>query len=231
MRRLLFNQLTRDDLTSLVKLDDQTIGGELWDSLAQGELTEAEHQRIAYVVESFERVPPLRVNEATVWSRAIFPLLALAETPTAVAMADVALIAQIRDVELAGSADGAFGTREGGGLRAPFLIVVETKRGIEGSDPVNQLYGELLAAACLNAKDNGRPAQRVYGCFTVAAFWTFVRADVEGLDTDRPSLTIATSLELAESSEAATIVKILKSIIALHSKGQAANDAPIRRQG
>ena len=218
MRRLLFNQLTRDDLTSLVALDDQAMDVEPWNGLAQGELTDAEQQRIGYVVEGFKLAPLLRVNEATVWSRAIFPLLAIVETRDAVAMADVPLTARFGDVELAGNADGAVGAREGGGLRAPFFIVVETKRGIEGGDPVNQLYGELLAAAALNAKDNGRSTQRVYGCFTVAAVWTFVQADVAGLDTERPSLTVTTSLEFTESHEAAAIVKILKSIIALHGR-------------
>jgi hypothetical protein len=225
MRRLLFNQLTRDDLTNLVKLDDRRIRDEPWKELARGELTASEQQAIDRVLEGFQRAPALLVNEATVWSRAIFPLLAIAETEDAVAMADVPLLGRFGDVELAGSADGAFGTRVDGGLRAPFLIIVETKRGVEGSDPINQLRGELLAAAYLNAKDNGRSAQRVYGCYTVAAVWTFVRADIEGLDTERPSLSIATSLEFTESHEAATIVKILKSIIALHSREQAASAA------
>jgi hypothetical protein len=225
MRRIPFNQLTRDDLKSFVDLHEHRNLTEPWNGLAQGELTESERQAIDRVVRVFPRAPVFQINEATLWSRAIFPLLALAETDDAVVMADVPLVGRFGDVELMGNADGAFGTAADGELEAPFLIIVETKRGIEGGNPVNQLRGELLAAAHLNAKDNGRPVQRVYGCFTIGAVWTFVLADIEGLDTDRPSMTITTSLGFAEDHEAATIVKILKSIIALHSREQAADAA------
>jgi hypothetical protein len=154
------------------------------------------------------------VNEATVWGRAIFPLLWLAEAKGVQVQAEVPLVARIGDVELAGCADGAFGTPFAGELRAPFLIVVEAKRGVEGYNPVLQLYGEILAAACLNAQESGRPTQRLYGCYTVGDNWTFVRADVAGLDAERPSFSVVSSSEFDEKLEAATIVKILKSIVA-----------------
>jgi hypothetical protein len=38
-------------------------------------------------------------------------------------------------------------------LVAP-LLVVEAKQGIEGTDPIPQLYGEMLAAAWLNWQAN-----------------------------------------------------------------------------
>ena len=81
-----------------------------------------------------------------------------------------------------------------------------------------QLYGELLAAAWLNMHETGRTTQRIYGCYTVGATWTFVRADLEGLDTERPSLSVVSSPELSERLEAATIVKILKSIVRRHQQ-------------
>jgi hypothetical protein len=94
--------------------------------------------------------------------------------------------------------------------------VVEAKRGIEGQSPVLQLYGEMLAGACLNAHENGQPTRRMYGCYTVADDWTFVRAEGEGLDTARPRLSVVSSWEIDEKAEAATIVRILKSIVREH---------------
>lgn len=145
-----------------------------------------------------------------------FPAPLAGRDEDVVAQADVPLTARIGDVELAGSADGAFGTPVSGDLVAPFLIVVKAKRGVEGGWPVTQLYGEMLAAACLNAKESNRPAQRMWGLYTVADDWCFVRADVMGLDTERPTLSVVSSRELDEKNEAATIVKILKSIVARH---------------
>lgn len=217
MRRLLFSQLSRDDLKSLVKLDDRGVRDEPWNELAQGELSESEQRSIDQIVDGFRRFSPTLVNEATVWGRAIFPLLLLAESEGVIAQADVPLVARLGDVELAGNADGAFGTPIAGELSAPFLIIVEAKRGVEGINPVTQLYGELLAAACLNARETGRTTQRIYGCYTVAATWAFVCADVAGLETERPSFSVVTSPEISEKPEAATIVKILKSIVAQHA--------------
>lgn len=212
MRRVLFTQLSFEDLTSVVQLDDQGIRRQPWDDLAQAELTEAEQRQIDYVVAGLRRFKPSVVNEATVWGRAIFPLLLLAETDEAQAQADVPLAARVGDIELAGTADGAIGKPVLDTLRAPFLVVVEAKRGVEGSSPVLQLLGEMLAASCLNAQESGRHDQRVYGCYTVADNWTFVRGEVAGLGTDRPGFTVLSSWELDEKTEAETIVKILKSI-------------------
>jgi hypothetical protein len=220
MRRLLFTELTREQLASIVKLEDRRIRAEPWDELTRGELTDTEQRIIDHVTAGLRRVSPSLVNEATVWSRAIFPLLSLAETEDVVAQADVPLIARIGDVELAGSADGAFGTPVSGDLVAPFLIVVEAKRGVENARPVVQLYGEILAAAWLNARqEENRAAQRIWGMYTVADDWTFVRADVTGLDTERPTLSVVSSREMDEKTEAGTIVRILKSIVAERGAG------------
>ncbi len=225
MRKLLFAQLSWDDIAGLVKLTEHGIRREPWEELAAGQLGESDLRIIERVTAGLRRVQPSLVNEATVWSRAIFPLLFLAETDRIVAQAEVPLSARLGDVELAGTADGAFGTPMSGELRAPFLIVVEAKRGVEGYNPVAQLYGELLAAACLNAKESGRPSQRLHGLYTVGDDWTFIRADIEGLDTAHPSMSIVSSWEIGEKLEAATIVKILKSIVAQHQAS--AGDGPL----
>jgi hypothetical protein len=221
MRRLLFAQITHEELAGLVKLDNRDVRVEPWNELARGELTETEQRIIDYVTAGLDRLRPSVVNEATVWGHAIFPLLTLAEVEGVQVQADVPLSGRIGDVELAGSADGAFGVPSDGDLTAPFLIVVEAKRGVEGRSPVTQLYAEMLAAACLNAQASGRSAQRIHGVYTIADKWTFVRADVEGLDTERPSFAVVSSPEMSEQSGAARIVKILKSIVALHRQGKA----------
>jgi len=88
--------------------------------------------------------------------------------------------------------------------------------GVEGQNPVAQLYGEILAAGCLNHEENGRPTQRIFGSYTVGDNWTFVRADLDALDTAHPSMLVVSSWEINEKQEAATIVKILKAIVAQH---------------
>ncbi len=116
--------------------------------------------------------------------------------------------------------DAAFGAPSSGGIRAPFLLLVQAKHGLDVHSPATRLNA-VLAAALLNARATGQYTQRIHGAYTVGAKWTFVRADVEGLDTERPSFMVVTSPELSEKYEAATIVKILKSIVALHRQGRA----------
>jgi hypothetical protein len=91
---------------------------------------------------------------------------------------------------------------------------VETKRGIENTNPIFQLYGQLLAAAWLNHQLQEQDIQESFGCFTIADSWTFVRAEVSRIDSDRPTLTVEFSPEYAEKFDAPKILRILKTIIA-----------------
>lgn len=220
MQRLLFAQITLDDLAGIAKLDDRGLRAEPWQTLAQVDLSPEEQRIVDYVSADLRRFQPSLVNEVTVFARSIYPLLVLAEAEGVQALAAVPLTARIGDVELAGIADGAMGRAVAGELRAPFLVLVEAKRGVEGTIPVAQLYAELLAAACLNAQDTGRSSQLLYGCYTVADNWTFVEMRADGLDTPHPSLSIVSSWELNEKSEAGTIARILKSIVAEHRRAQ-----------
>ncbi len=204
MKRLLFAQLTDADLDELVDLRDTGVAEEPWATLAEGEITSKEQGIIDYVTETLRHISPTLLNEATVWGRAIFPLLWLAEVRGVQVQANVPLTVQL----------GAYGTPFAGGLRAPFLAVVEAKRGVEGYSPVVQLYGEMLAAACLNAHHSGRRLGRLFGCYTVADTWTFVCAEVDDLKAPRPVFSVVTSPEMSQKSDAVRIVKILKSIVA-----------------
>lgn len=219
MRRLLFAQITLEDLRGLAEINDVGLRSKPWDALARAELTAAEESVVAHISADLRRYQPSLVNETTVFARSIYPLLVLAETEGVQALADVGIRAQIGDVELAGTADGAMGRAVAGELRAPFLLLVEAKRGIEGASPVAQLYAEMFAAVLSNARELGLTASALYGCYTIADNWTFVQLTAEGLDSPRPSLTIVTSSELNEKVEAGTIARILKSIVAEHQRG------------
>jgi hypothetical protein len=52
-----------------------------------------------------------------------------------------------------------------------------------------------------------------FGCYTVADTWSLVRAEVDGMEADIPTLRVEPSREYAEKLEAETIVKILKRIV------------------
>lgn len=213
MRLLDCSRITVDELTALARVDDLGVTDEPWAALARGELSDEAQRAIEMVVGGLRRFPPGLVNEATVRARVVIPLLALAEVDRVAAYADVPLTARLPHVELTGVADAALGRPFAGELRAPFLVVVEAKRGIEAHNPVPQLYAEMLAAAWMNAQGDPRDARPVHGCYTVGDCWTFVRMDARGLDTDRPSLTVCSSPEYGTRSEAATVVRTLQSIV------------------
>jgi hypothetical protein len=92
--------------------------------------------------------------------------------------------------------------------------MIETKRGVEAQNPIFQLYGELLAAAWMNWKQNQRDIQEVFGCYTIADSWTFLRAEVSQIRSDRPVLSIECTREYNERLEIVTILKLLKQIVA-----------------
>jgi hypothetical protein len=153
------------------------------------------------------------MNEATLLARSLYPLLLMAEQPPIRALVEVALQARYTQFEIEGIADLVLAKSLSGFMESPYLVVVETKRGVEGQNPVIQLYAQLLAAAHLNWENDGLPRQEIFGCYTVADTWTFVRAEVDEIEADMPTLRVESSMEYAEKLEAATIVKILKGIV------------------
>ena len=102
--------------------------------------------------------------------------------------------------------------------------MVETKRGVENANPIFQLYGQLLAAARINWENDGNDPQEIFGCYTIADSWTFVRGQVEGLEAERPILSIEASGEYVEKIEMEVILKILKSIIGRYIPQSLIND-------
>ncbi|MGF1496986.1 MAG: hypothetical protein ACFB8W_09215 [Elainellaceae cyanobacterium] len=154
------------------------------------------------------------MNEATIWARAIYPLLVLAERDTIRAYAGVHLIAQYPRLVFDETIDGILGQANAGQIEVSHLLVLHVKRGLDAKKLQMQLYGQMLAAAYLNWQIDQRIPQEIFGCYTIFDTWTFVRCEVEGFEDEQVSLRVEFSREFSERLEAATILKILKGIIA-----------------
>jgi hypothetical protein len=153
------------------------------------------------------------MNEATLWSRAIYPLLMLSEQGSVQAWSQLSLQAKFPHFEIEGFADGVLGRCVAGKINTPYLVVVEAKRGLEASNPQYQLYGEMLAAAWLNQQHCQAKEQEIFGCYTISDTWTFVQGLVTGFEADRPTLEVDISKEYIQRFEMVTIFEILKFIV------------------
>jgi hypothetical protein len=216
-RMLTIGKVSLNDLTSLVRLEEKGVAAYPWLNDQGITLTEMEQQQLAIVQSRLLNDPTHLLNEATIWSRAIYPLLLLAERDNIRAWAEVTLSAQFSAFDISGIADGAIGQSIAGRLISPYLVVVETKRGIEGADPIPQLYGQLLAAAYLNWKADAQDPQEIFGCYTIADSWTFLRGEVSQFESDRPMLKVEYSREYSEKYDAEPILRILKQIVNRHT--------------
>jgi hypothetical protein len=171
-------------------------------------------RQVADIQNRIRQDRPQLMNEATVWARAIYPLLMLAEQDVVRAWAQVPLRAAYPTFEISGVADGVLGKGLAEDLEAPYLVVVEANRGIEAQNPQYQLYGEMLAAARMNWSLDGQDTQIMFGCYTVADVWTFVRGQVLGIESNHPSLYLESSQEYSGKLEAEIVVKLLQRIVA-----------------
>lgn len=216
MLRLNLSSLSLSDLHQCVQLEEIDFP---WEAELKPEtvpLTALEQQQIQQVLLHIVQEKVHLFNEATIWARAIYPLMMLAEQGQVRAWAEVAVAASYGHFYLEGVVDGVLGQSVGGRLETPYLVMVEAKRGVAGHNPVFQLYGQLLAAAQMNwgsGYGNGADPQTVFGCYTIADTWTFVRARVTGLESERPRLQVMASREYGEKTEAVAIVQILKAIV------------------
>ncbi|MEM8638099.1 MAG: hypothetical protein AAGG51_04650 [Cyanobacteria bacterium P01_G01_bin.54] len=212
--QLNFSQLTLADLKPLIHLQEKAIAPYPWTHVDAVELTAREVNQIHEICSHLINHDTALMNEATIWSRAIYPLLLLAEQDDIAAWAEVSLQADYPNFKLAGIVDGILGRSIAGRVESPYLVVIEAKKGIESENPVFQLYGQLLAAAYQNWQNNQKSTQEIYGCYTIGDTWKFLRAQVSGLETERPSLRVESSREYVEKLEAELIFKLLKRIVA-----------------
>lgn len=213
MNKLTFSQIKLVDLKQVLNLLEGKIGNYQWNEVESINLTPREQQRLDYLKLDLADCDTHLVNEATIWARAIYPMLLLAEKEEVKAWAGIPFSAKYDRFELEGIVDGVLGKTVVGRVESPYLVIVETKKGIENQNPVFQLYGELLAAARLNWENDGRSPQEVFGCYTIADVWKFMRAEVEGIDSEKPTMRIEYSREYAQKNEPEIILKILKGIV------------------
>jgi hypothetical protein len=214
-----FTELSDELLRKLVRLQVTPLIPEKWDQMRMS-LTEYERQQIEAINRTLRNKQVTRMNEATIWARAIYPLLVLAEQPGLQAWSEVAISAQYPSFSLEGIVDGVIAKEELGAIRSPYLIITETKRGVEAKDPTYQMLGEMLAAAWINYRNDHQPQQLIYGCYTIADTWTFAEGVVEEFEAEHPLFTVELSSEYKEIKEAETIFQILKSIVAKFTNNQ-----------
>lgn len=212
--RLTFAELSLSTLKTIVHLTEHGVVPAHWEQM-QLPIATAERQQIEQITSYLLNYQLTLMNEATIWSRAIYPLLLLAEVDSIQVWAQISLRATYPRFTLEGLVDGVLGHVFGGMIDAPYLIVVEAKRGLEAQNPQAQLYGTMVAAAWQNQQRQGKEQQEIYGCYTIGDNWTFVHGLVAGIESERPTVTIQYSREYAERLEASTILQILKSIVRL----------------
>src|SRR5215831_4712379 len=211
MQSFNFSRLTAGFLNSMVTMREKGVTPALWDT-TDVSLTEHERQGVEAIISSLAHKSILLMNEATIWSRAIYPLLVLAEQGEWEAWSQPPLKAQFPRFVLEGIADGAVGYNISGPTKSFCLIVVQVKREPESQDPLSQLYGAMLAAAQLNWAQDNRVPQEIYGCYTIADNWIFAHGLVADIEDPHPTMTVALSRAYSEMVEAETILRILKSI-------------------
>jgi hypothetical protein len=218
VEKLILSTLSSPTLKRWVSLEEHGIAEYDWLNVAAISISEVEQQELQRLQLRLLNHRTLLMNEATIWARGIYPLLLLAERGDIEAWAGVAMSAKYPQFEIEGIVDGVLGKCVSGFIESPYLMVVEAKRGLEAQNPLYQLYGQLLAAAHLNWENDQVEPQEIFGCYTIADNWSFIRAEVNGMLADRPTMRIESSRQYAEQYEAETIVKILKRIVSKYVK-------------
>lgn len=195
MEKLTFAKISLADLKRLVTLQEGIIASHPWTQIDSITLTDNEQRQVQDLKSRLSNCDTHLMNEATIWARAIYPLLSLAEQGSIQAWAEVPLQAQYAQFEIEGVADGVLGKTVAGRVESPYLIVVEAKKGVENQNPVFQLYAQLLAGARLNWENDHQQNQEIFGCYTIADTWKLVRAEIKDIETNLPTMQLEYSKE------------------------------------
>ncbi|WP_204106228.1 MULTISPECIES: hypothetical protein [Spirulina sp. CCY15215] len=217
MEKLTVSTLSRGGLKQFVKLEERGIQDYDWLDIREAETDESERQQLNHIQLKLLNYSTHLMNEATIWARGIYPILLLAEQSWVQAWSQVNLTAKYLQFEIECVADGVLGKCVSGFIEAPYLVVVEAKRGLESQNPLYQLYGELLAAGWMNWQENQQEKQEIFGCYTIADTWTFIRAEIADIEAEMPTLKIESSREYSAKLEAEIILQILKKIVSRYT--------------
>jgi len=126
MAKLTFSNLSKADLKRLVNLQEKPAQSSYsWLQVEGMVLTEVERQRLQFIQSDLVNLQVHLLNEPTLWARAIYPLLLLAERDSIRAWAGVPLYARYAQFEIEGVADGVLGKSATGFVEAPFRGFVE----------------------------------------------------------------------------------------------------------
>ncbi len=106
MQKFNFSDISLKDLKSIVELRQKGIADYRWTAEENIAVTEDEKFQLRYITAHTKRYPAHVMNEATLWARAIYPLLQLAERGEILATSEVTLAAQYSTFEVHGIIDG-----------------------------------------------------------------------------------------------------------------------------
>ena len=214
MPKFIFSDLSKNNLKSIVKIEEKGVVPERWAKMSAS--CPPQDKNKIDLIQSYLKYHRLNLmNEATLWARAIYPLLMLAEQDNIEAWAEVPLNSKYPHFELDGIVDGVLGDCRSGMIEAPYLVVIEeAKRSLEAKLPQFQVYGAMLAAAWLNWQQSpSTTEQEIFGCYTISDNWTFIRGIVSYFEADYPVIQLEFSPEYFQRLEAETILQILKCIV------------------
>ncbi len=217
MATLTLTQVTLEELARLVPIEANPLTTAPWEDFEANPLTPDQDQQLAWLVARIRTFHTTRANESTLWARAIYPMLVLAERDDVRAWSQVGLRATFESpdgtTDLVGIADGVLARESGlgGEARPPFLLVVEAKRAVDATDPAPQLLGAIFIALQLDRRDQ-TPRGACFGCYTVGDTWTFARATLALEGTSR-RVVVDWSREYTERNEASAILRILTAIV------------------
>src|SRR5262245_47481006 len=96
MTKLSLASVTLDDLSRLAAMESRGVTQDPWDGAIEA-LDEGTLVQLRYLTAKLAQAQPTTLNEATIWSRAVYPLLELAEIDRVRAWAEVALVAKDPD--------------------------------------------------------------------------------------------------------------------------------------
>jgi hypothetical protein len=121
--QLSFSGLTLVDLKPLMNIHDVGVQAYPWTDVSQTSLLPSIRRQVSDIQERISQDCPQLMNKATVWARAIYPLLMLAGQDAVRAWAQVPLKATYPTFEISGVVAGILGKGLAGELEAPYLVV------------------------------------------------------------------------------------------------------------